>query len=37
VYNPRAIDTMRDQVRDGLTKKASNVLFETLRSNTFLP
>ena len=37
VYNPRAIDNMRDQVRDGLTKKASNVLFETLSSNTFLP
>jgi tetratricopeptide (TPR) repeat protein len=37
VYNPRAIDTMRDQIRDGLTKKASNILFETLRSPTFLP
>ena len=37
VYNPRAIDNMRDQIRDGLTKKASNVLFETLRSPTFLP
>lgn len=37
VYNPRAIDTMRDQIRDGLTQKASNVLFETLRSPTFLP
>jgi hypothetical protein len=37
VYNPRAIDTMRDQIRDGLTKKASNILYETLRSPTFLP
>ena len=36
-YNPRLIDQMREKVKDSLMRKASNVLYETLKSNTFIP